>query len=150
MCATAAVVSLAGCGIGTIDGTPVTAELVLPAPHLDVSPACTHAPVTVEQFAGQWMTGSSGAIFFGMDGSAHVQERAVGQRGTWSYQPLTPGGPCVLRMRWMVGFIAGRPEKPIDPPTEWVLQPLSATPTAFHLKSVDNPGDPDTHWWRWK
>lgn len=83
------------------------------------------------------MTGSSGAIYFGMDGSAVVQERAVGQRGSWSYQPLAAGGPCVLRMRWTVGFIAGRPEKPIDPPSEWVLQPVSVTPTAFHLKSVD-------------
>lgn len=141
---------LAGCGVGTIEGTPVTAEFVPPPAHLDVSPACAHAPVTVDQFAGQWMTGSSGAIYFGMDGSAAVQERAVGNRGSWSYQPLGPNGPCVLRMRWTVGFVAGQPDKPIQPPSEWVLQPVSVTPTEFHLKSVDKPGEPDTNWWRWK
>lgn len=142
--------SVASCGIGSIEGTPVTAEFVQPPAHLDVSPACARAPVTVEQFVGSWMTGSSGVVGFGRDGSAVVQERAVGRRGTWSYQPRVPGGPCVLRMRWTVGFVAGRPDKPIEPPSEWVLEPVSVTPTAFTLRSVDKAGEPDTNWWRWK
>jgi len=149
LCA-AVTVGLVGCGIGSTEGTPVTAEFVQPPAHLDVSPACAHAPVTMEQFVGSWMTGSSGAVGFGRDGSAVVQERAVGQRGTWSYRPRGSGGPCLLQMRWTVGFVAGRPDKPIEPPSEWVLQPLSVTPTAFNLKSVDKPGAPDAHWWRWK
>ena len=146
----AVTVGLVGCGIGSIDGTPVTAEFVQPPAQLDVSPACANAPVTVEQFIGSWMTGSSGVVGFGRDGSAVVQERAVGRRGTWSYQPRVPGGPCLLRMRWTVGFVAGRSDIPIEPPSEWVLQPVSVTPTAFTLKSVDKAGEPDTHWWRGK
>lgn len=142
--------SVAACGIGSIEGTPATAVFVQPPAHLDVSPACAHAPVTVEQFVGSWMAGSSGVVGFGRDGSAVVQERAVGRRGTWSYQPRVPGGPCVLRMRWTVGFVAGRPDEPIEPPSEWALEPVSVTPTAFTLRSVDKTGAPDTHWWRRK
>lgn len=147
----AAVVSLAGCGIGTIEGTPVTAEFVQPVPHLDVSPACTHAPVTVEQFAGKWMTGSSGLIYFGMDGSALVQERAVGNRGSWSYQPLTPSGPCVLRITMDAGLRGG----PAGQTDSTAIRMGAATPVGdadghSTIKSVDKPGEPDTHWWRWK
>ena len=141
---------LAGCADTTIVGSPVAADHAHPVPHLDISPACAHAPATVEQFTGSWMTGSSGAVYFGMDGLAVIQERAVGQRGTWSYQPLSPNGPCVLRMRWTESFVSGMPDRPIEPQSEWVLQPLSVTPTEFNLRSVSRPGSPDTHWWRWK
>ena len=58
----------------------------------------------------------------------------------------TEGTPVTAQF----GFVAGRPDEPIEPPSEWALEPVSVTPTAFTLRSVDKTGAPDTHWWRRK
>ncbi|MUL66247.1 hypothetical protein BOO86_17380 [Mycobacterium sp. CBMA 234] len=147
-CAAAAIAGLASCTDKSAVGAPVADPT--PSPTLNVAAECAHSAVTVEQLAGLWMTGSTLGVTLGKDGSANFQDRAQGQRGTWSYQPVSPNGPCVIRLRWTEGYLSGGPTNAVAAPTEWVLQPLSATPTSLDLKSVDNPSDPDEHWWRWK
>ena len=127
------VAGIVGCGAAA---TPKADTPSSPA-DAPQNTACTDAPFTSQQFAGDWTESDSPAVTtLGADGTLKSAHDGTVESGTWSYTPWesTPArddmpqeaaGTCVLWLRWTG-----------EPPSDLVYVPLKVTADSLELSYV--------------